>query len=358
MINRIILLLAWTYLSATIESSFSAASVTISWPTNGMVYLQPTNQPLAIVIAVTVTNDFSAPIDLFEGTNFLGSTGLQQHDLLTWSNIDFGEHALQAIQRASTGSATSSVVTVRVEYGGWAVVLPGSAWYYRDGGIDLGDQWQTNLDVSAWPQGPAKLGFGDDDVVTWVDFLKPEGSAWPTYYFQRSFLVPETFSCSNLAVRLRRDDGAIVYLNGEELFRDNMPRGAVQYSTYASGQVSDENEFIQRWVNPSRLRPGPNYLAVEIHNSGPQSMDIGFDLALVADIPIAPPRLGVQGQGSNVVLRWPRGYEGFQLQSAPLLPFGGFGWITVTNQPVQSQSDYSLTTQPQEATRFFRLKLE
>src|SRR6185295_7860218 len=98
------------------------------------------------------------------------------------------------------------------------------------------------------------------DVVTWVNFMKPDGTAWPTYYFQRAFSIGAAFACSNLAVRLRRDDGAIVYLNGEELFRDNMPQGAVQYSTYSSGQVPDENEFIQKWINPTQLLPSPNYL--------------------------------------------------------------------------------------------------
>src|SRR3954469_9371133 len=108
MINRILLLLAgflWPW-------ELAASSVAITSPTNGTVYLQPTNRPLTVVISVKVTNDFSAPIDLFDGTNFLGSTSLQQHDLLTWSNVAFGEHTLQAIQRASTGWATSSVVTV------------------------------------------------------------------------------------------------------------------------------------------------------------------------------------------------------------------------------------------------------
>ena len=137
-----------------------------------------------------------------------------------------------------------------------------------------------------------------------------------------------------------------------------MPAGAVHYSTYASGQVPDENEFMQRWVNPNRLRPGPNYLAVEIHNSSAQSMDIGFDLALVADIPTAPPKLGVERLGSDVVVRWPRGFEGYKLESAAVLPVEGLGWETVTNQPPQSQGDYSYTNRGQWPTRFFRLKLE
>jgi hypothetical protein len=355
MINRFTALLVCLEFYAAMGSRLAFGAVAISFPTNGTTYFQPTNQPLTVVISVAVTNDFNAPVDLFDGTNFLGSTSLQQHSILTWSNIAFGEHMLQAIHHASAGLATSSVVRVRVDYGGWAIVLPGSVWHYQDSGVDLGKDWQTNLDVSAWPQGPAKLGFGDDDVVTWVNFMKPDGSAWPTYYFRRAFSIPETLTCSNLAVRLRRDDGAIVYLNGEELFRDNMPSGAVQYSTYASSQVPDETEFIQRWVNPSRLRTGPNYLAVEIHNSGAQSMDIGFDLALVADIPVPPPNLTIERLGSNAIVKWPRGYEGYKLESSSVLM--SVGWETVTNQPAQFPSGYGHTNRIEDRMRFFRLSL-
>jgi hypothetical protein len=358
MIYRASLLLVWIWFCAAMESGFGAGWVGISSPTNGTVFLQPTNQPLAILISVSVTNDFDTPIDLLDGTNVLGSTSLQQHHVLTWSNIAFGEHVLQAIHHASSGPATSSVVRVRVDYGGWSIVPAGSVWYYRDGGVDLGQQWQINLDVSRWPQGPAKLGFGDDDVVTWVNFMKPDGSVWPTYYFRRSFLIPDGFACSNLAVRLRRDDGAIVYLNGQELFRDNMPPGPAQFSTYATGQVLDETEFIQRWVNPSRLRPGTNELAVEIHNSGPLSMDIGFDLALVADIPVATPKLALVRQGTNVIVRWPAGYEGYRLESARRVPGTAAEWEAVTNAPGRSQAGYALTNTIAEPARFFRLRLE
>ena len=358
MINRVPLLLAWIFLGAALEPGLAAGWVGISSPTNGTIYLQPTNQALTVVISVGVTNDFDARTDLFDGTNFLGSTALQQHHVLTWSNIAFGEHTLQAIHHAASGPATSSVVRVRVDYGGWAIILPGSAWFYRDGGLDLGAQWHTNLDVSMWPQGLAKLGFGDDDVVTWVNFMKPDGSAWPTYYFRRSFYIPESFTCSNLAVRLRRDDGAIVYLNGEELFRDNMPKGAVQFSTYASGQVSDETEFIQRWVNPNRLRAGTNELEVEIHNSGPQSMDVGFDLSLIADIPVAAPQLALLTQGSNVVVRWPVGYEGYRLESARRISAAASEWETATNQLPPSKAGYAITNTITEPARFFRLRLE
>ena len=353
------LLLAWSVAGIVVIHSHAQEAVRFTSPTNGTVYLQPSNVPLTLQISIAVSNEFSAPTDIYDGTNFLGSTSLQQHDLLTWSNVAFGDHALVAIHRLSTGPLTSSVVRVLVGYGGWAIVPPGAAWHYRDGGVDLGMEWRgTNVDVSAWPQGPAKLGFGDDDVVTWVDWLNlANGEVYPTYYFRRTFIVPSPSALSNVAVRLRRDDGAIVYLNGVELFRDNMPAGAVNYRTYAASSVGNENEFIQRWLNPSRLRLGTNYLAVEIHNSGPQSHDIGFDLAVIADIPMPPPTLDVQRDGTNILVSWPTGYDGYALESAAGLPLDGSGWEHLTNQLASVQGRL-MHTNPVAMTRFFRLSLE
>jgi hypothetical protein len=249
------------------------------------------------------------------------------------------------------------VVNVRVEYGGWAVIPPGSIWYYQDGGVDLGTEWSgTNVDVSAWPQGPAKLGFGDDDVVTAVNWLNPaNGEVYPTYYFRRPFNLPDPLGHSNFVVRLRRDDGAIVYLNSEEIIRDNMPESEVDYRTYAARNIPDETEFAQYWINRARLRSGINYLAVEIHNSGPQSHDVGFDLALVADVPLPPPQLTIQRLATNVVVSWPAAYGGFKLDCASTLD-GASEWQSCPFVSLGTQ--FTHTNSVNGTPRFFRLRLQ
>jgi len=355
----LLLLLVWTCLGSGLLTRAQTA-VRIGSPTNGTIYLQPTNVPLTVVISVAVSNEFDAEVELFDGDFRLGSTNLRAHDVLTWSNVAFGEHALAAIQHASAGPATSSIVRVRVDYGGYAIVKPGSVWAYRDGGVDLGTGWRgTNVDQSTWPQGPAKLGFGDDDVVTWVDWRNPAtGEVYPTYYFRHAFVVPDAHELSNAAVRLRRDDGAVVYLNGEELFRDNMPAGEVNYLTPALAVVPDELEFIQHWLPPLRLWAGTNYLAVEIHNANPRNEDIGFDLALVADIPTPPPTLSVRRVSSSSLISWPVGFGGFRLESASAMDGTGTSWSEVTNSVGTVQGNLVHTNRLDDGQRFFRLRLE
>src|SRR6185436_8475456 len=88
---------------------------------------------------------------------------------------------------------------------------------------------------------------------------------------------------SNLNLRVLRDDGAVVFLNGVEVFRSNMPGSPVNYGTYASTVVSGAGETTQFYstnVSPALLMNGTNVLAVEIHQANATSTDLSFDLEL------------------------------------------------------------------------------
>jgi hypothetical protein len=63
---------------------------------------------------------------------------------------------------------------------------------------------------------------------------------------RHSFFVEDASIYGNLMVNIRRDDGAVVYLNGEEILRTNMPTGSVSYHTHASSAVagSDETKYF------------------------------------------------------------------------------------------------------------------
>ncbi len=82
-----------------------------------------------------------------------------------------------------------------------------------------------------------------------------------------------------------RDDGAVVYLNGVEIARSNMPTGTVASSTRAStaiGDVTAESTYYAFTVNTAALLAGVNVIAVEIHQATRDSSDISFDLELIA----------------------------------------------------------------------------
>ncbi|MGB2822930.1 MAG: CotH kinase family protein, partial [Phycisphaerae bacterium] len=160
----------------------------------------------------------------------------------------------------------------------------GSIWSYLDDGSDQGAAWRApSFDDSAWAFGPAQLGYGDGDEATVVSYGPDSGSKHVTTYFRRAFNVTNAWSCTDLTVRVLRDDGAVMYLNGHELPRSNMPDGAIDYLTTTSN-TSSETTFFEHSVDPTgMLVEGENVLAVEIHQSSRTSSDISFDLELVGE---------------------------------------------------------------------------
>ena len=164
-----------------------------------------------------------------------------------------------------------------------ALVRPGSVWKYLDDGSNLGTTWRApGFDDSSWSSGPAQLGYGDGDEATVVGFGPDPNNRFITTFFRRRFQVADPTAFRSLSLELVRDDGAVVYLNGVEVYRSNMPSTAIGFLTHASTQVADPEEdgFWGLDLPPSALVAGTNVLAVEIHQFNGSSSDISFDLKL------------------------------------------------------------------------------
>ena len=180
----------------------------------------------------------------------------------------------------------SSIATVVIADNDTNLVAPGSVWKYLDNGSNQATAWQASaFDDSTWSSGPAQLGYGDGDEQTVVGYGADANNKYITTYFRQSFVVLDpAIDAGGLAVNLLRDDGAVVYLNGTEVFRSNMPDGTIGYQTLASTTVNDaaESAWFSATINPALLVAGTNVLAVEIHQAAATSSDISFDLGLVA----------------------------------------------------------------------------
>src|SRR5688572_33288115 len=153
-----------------------------------------------------------------------------------------------------------------------AVLVPaGSTWKYLDDGSNQSNAWQTiDYEDDGWEAGPAQLGYGDGDEATIVSYGPDADNKYITTYFRHVFEVADLTGITNVVVRLLRDDGGIVYLNGVEVLRVNMPAGPVTYLTLASSAAGGTNSttFFTTNISPSLLIIGRNILAVEIHQSG------------------------------------------------------------------------------------------
>lgn len=161
-------------------------------------------------------------------------------------------------------------------------LLPANAtWRYHNGGTDLGTSWRsTSYSDGPWKTGTGKMGVGDGDEDTNI------GPAKKTAYFRGSFSIADRSAYSDLVLTLSRDDGAVVYLNGTEVTRSNMPSGTVLFGTAASGLDSWDGKKVETFTVPaSLLANGANVVAVEVHQAATStwmSTDVVFKAALTA----------------------------------------------------------------------------
>jgi hypothetical protein len=277
--------------------------VAITAPTNGATFLTPVN--ITINATASDSDGSVTVVEFFEGTTKLGEDTTAPYTF-AWNGVLPGSYTLRAVAADdSTLSTTSAPVTITVQNGGTAVVPPGATWRYLDNGTDQGTVWQAALfDDSNWGSGPAELGYGDGDEATVVGFGGVTSNKFITTYFRHVFHVEEPSAFSSLVLRMVRDDGAIVYLNEMEIFRSNMPTGAVDYLTRAPRTISgaEEDAFFNTLVDPGLLIFGPNVLAVEIHQDTTNSSDISFNLELVANAPPSAPTVVITAPTNGATL--------------------------------------------------------
>ena len=172
------------------------------------------------------------------------------------------------------------------------VLIPaGATWKFLDDGSDQVAAWrESGFDDSSWAAGPAQLGYGDADEATVVGYGPNPSAKHITTYFRHTFTVANASLYQSLDLRMVRDDGAVVHLNGVEIVRSNMGPGPVTSMTPASSAIAgtDESAWNASYLAPSPLVEGANVLAVEIHQSSGASSDISFDLQLAASTSAAP----------------------------------------------------------------------
>ena len=154
-------------------------------------------------------------------------------------------------------------------------------WKYNDSGSDLGTNWkEVNFNDQEWASGRAELGYGDNDENTEVSYGDDASQKHITTYFRHQFEVDSIPSDASLRVDLKMDDGAVVYLNGTEIVRSNLPEGVIQFDTPAGNDTVSESAFFSYDIDPNLLVVGSNLLAVEVHQISVSSSDISFDASV------------------------------------------------------------------------------
>ena len=224
------------------------------------------------------------------------------------------------------------------------LIAAGAVWHYYDDFAPPNPEWSgIHYNPLSWQQGRARLGYGNNDEAT---VTRNNGQI--TTYLRRLFHIPDPSRVSRLNGRVTRDDAAIIYVNGTEIWRDpNIGPGNITHTSPALTALGgeDETEWLAWNLSssvPTLLQPGWNVLAAEVHNHSTNSSDIGFNLELTADAIISqPPELTIERTRNTVVLTWPSDASYFK-------PFGALdvtppiAWSPLTNTPVLSGSTFIL----------------
>lgn len=210
---------------------------------------------------------------------------------ITWTNPPVGLHTLLAVATDSGGLSVTSaplhiVVAPAIGQSFITLVPAGAVWRYRDNGEDPGRDWNT-IDYreprdKSWAGGPAQLGFGDGDEATTFSFELDRFDKPITSYLRHIF--NSTIAATELKLRVLRDDGVAVYLNGGEVFRNNLPAGTLASGTLALSTITGaaENTWLTASLSPALLDNGANIVAAELHQSSSSTPDASFDLELTA----------------------------------------------------------------------------
>ncbi|MDB6133934.1 MAG: endoglucanase [Verrucomicrobiales bacterium] len=188
--------------------------------------------------------------------------------------------------------------TDRFAYTSQRFVLPADTvwkWLNPQNGRDPGETvagFQTNwmkpgFDASSWQDGKGLMAYGGigqgaGAVATDTDIKTPSSGRY-TAYFRTSLTFNEQ-PAEGVAVEFICDDGAVFYLNGEEIGRfAKAPIGAFAtapdtFTLLAPGAFADseENQIRRLYFPSARFKAGENVFAVSLHNGSISSSDLGL----------------------------------------------------------------------------------
>ena len=182
--------------------------------------------------------------------------------------------------------------------GDQVLVDSGSSWVYRVGSDRAESEWKTRSWLGgAWSRGKAPLGAGSVNVETEVNtfFGTPM-----SIYARKDVTLTKEQAQQYLKLTTYADDGTVVYVNGKEVARKNMPQGRISANTPATQRPESQNaQLFSVDVPAEYLREGRNAIAVEVHANSHWSNNISFDMQVISTAQHQNPLPEVQNQEDN-----------------------------------------------------------
>ena len=204
------------------------------------------------------------------------------------------------------------------------IINYGDSWKYLDDNTRPSG-WETvSYNDGAWASGASPLGYKYDGVgyvsfntvpnpATITSFGTNFNSKYITTYFRKTINIPSASSFSMFTISALRDDGIVIYVNGVEVGRDNLPGGTITHSTTALNALDVGSYLVASpvtyTISPCYFVNGDNTIAVEVHQQDKQSSDLYFNFLLQGITTTGTPTLVrspylQSGSQTAMTLRW------------------------------------------------------
>jgi hypothetical protein len=159
-------------------------------------------------------------------------------------------------------------------------------WKYYDKGAAPSNWTASNFNDNEWSSGPAPLGYGMTNTIkTTVGYGSDANNKHPTTYFRKTIRLSSSPTRNDIfLLNYWIDDGFIVYVNGQEAARFQIPSGRVDFYDFASSYAEDEPLTGTIEISSSLFKSGNNVIAVEIHNNKASSRDMCWATELFTTI--------------------------------------------------------------------------
>ncbi|HEU0010007.1 MAG TPA: lamin tail domain-containing protein [Verrucomicrobiae bacterium] len=148
---------------------------------------------------------------------------------------------------------------------------------------DITEWRNTNFNDAAFVDAPAPFWYGDvrPGGTQLLDMQGTGPNNYTCFFLRRTFMVNNAAQVGGLKLDYFIDDGFIAWVNGVEVFRENVS-GEPMTNTLAANQPIDPapNVSMSQSTMAGLLHNGTNWLTVQVFNTSQTSSDIGFDCAL------------------------------------------------------------------------------
>lgn len=164
------------------------------------------------------------------------------------------------------------------------IFLPSEStgWRWRKGRSEASQPvtaWRLGAFVedATWQNGQASIGYEDGDDRTVLTDMQ---GRYTSLFLRHSFVVSGKLPPA-LLLRVRVDDGCIVWINGREVARFHVRPGEIPFNGVAENHEAGE-EFEERLIENAAalLVPGTNLIAIQACNASLTSSDFTIDAEL------------------------------------------------------------------------------